>query len=82
MLLGMLKEGGNYRVEILYRGNCLHFILKNYYTGYIINEYIMEWGHSHLLPPPLTKDSHYKGIALGVPHTNPKNDESYFKKWS
>ena len=72
VLLGILKEGENYRVEILYRENYLHFILKNYYTGYTINEYIMEWEHSHL-PPPLIKDSHYKGLALGVPHTNPKN---------
>ena len=81
MLLDILKGGNNYRIEVLYRENHLYFILRNYYTGYLINEYTIKWNHEKL-PPPLTKEKpHYKGLALGVPHTNPKNDENYFSRW-
>jgi len=81
MQLGLIKEGSYYRVEALYRGNNLYFILKEYYTGYPIQEYLIKWNYEQL-PLPLTKEKpHYKGLALGVPHTSPKNDESYFSRW-
>jgi len=79
--LGILKEGNNYRIKALYRENHIYFILRNYYTGYLVNEYTIKWSHEHL-PLPLSRNLHYyKGLALGVAHTNPKNDESYFSRW-
>jgi len=81
MLLGILKEGSYYRVEVMYKEGYLHLLLKDYYTGYPIQEYSIRWGHSQL-PSPLSKQTkYYKGLALGVAHTNPKNDESYFSRW-
>jgi len=81
MLLGLLKEGNYYRVEVWYQDDYLSLILRDYYTGCIIQEYRARWGHEEL-PLPLSKDSqYYRGLALGVSHTNPKNSESYFSKW-
>ena len=81
MKLEILKEGNNYRIEALYRENHLYFTLRNYYTGYLINEYTIKWNHEHL-PLPLSRNLHYyKGLALGVAHTNSKNDKSYFSRW-
>jgi len=81
MLLKLLKEGNYYRVEVRYQDNYLYLILRDYYTGYITQEYRIRWSREEL-PLPLSKNAHYfKGLALGVPHTNPKNDESYFDKW-
>ena len=78
-LLGLIKEGNYYRIEAMYREGYLYLILKNYYTGYPLQEYRMKWGHKPL--PPLNRDKqHHKGLVLGV-HTNPKNDGSYFGKW-
>lgn len=81
MQLGLIKEGKYYRIEALYRDIYLYFILKEYYTGYLIQEYSIKWNHEQL-PLPLSKQqTYYKGIALGVPHTKEDNDESYFSKW-
>ena len=81
MLLELLKEGNCYRVEVWYQDNYLYLILRNYYTGCIIQEYSARWSYEEL-PSPLSKNSQYcRGLALGVCHTNPKNNESYFSKW-
>jgi len=81
ILLGILKEGNYYKVEVRYEGNYIVLLLKEYYNGYLIQEYRIWWEYTQ--PPlPLTKQTtYYKGLALGVAHTNPKNDESYFNKW-
>ena len=81
ILLGLIKEGNYYRVEVLYRDNYLYLILRDYYTGYLTQEYRIKWNHEQL-PLPLSKNrQYYKGLALGVAHTNQKNDESYFSRW-
>jgi len=81
MELGFLREGSYYRVEVVYKEGYLHLLLKDYYTGYLIQEYRIRWEYSQL-PSPLSKQTmYYKGLALGVTHTNPKNDELYFSRW-
>ena len=81
MLLELIREGNYYRIETRYEDGYLQFILREYYTGYLLQQYRLRWSHDHV-PLPLTKEKpYYKGLALGVPHTNPKNDESYFSRW-
>lgn len=81
MKLGLLREGNYYRIEVGYENGYLHFTLRDYYTGYLLQGYRIKWEHNQLQSPLSKQTTYYKGLTLGVPHTNPKNDEGYFSRW-
>ena len=81
MLLGLVQEGSPYQIELTYRGGEIAIYLHDYFFGNTLAVYLMQWQHD-LLPAPLSSNTRtYKGAVLGVPHSKPENDESYFSRW-